>query len=218
MTLEFDLYWSFRSPYCYLIADRMVELVERHDIACRLRPVYPTAVKNPAFFEQINPLWFRYFALDVKRSADFAGLPIRWPVPDPVAVEADSQRPAADQARIRLLTRLGVAAERAGGGLAFARHLGTRLWSGEIDGWDAPHHLEAAANEAGLSYRTLVDDIERNTAAIDGRIEANEQDQKTAGHWGVPLMVFDGEPFFGQDRFEMFLWRLRQRGLADRCS
>jgi hypothetical protein len=26
-------------------------------------------------------------------------------------------------------------------------------------------------------------------------------------------MVFAGEPFFGQDRFEVLVWRMKQRGL-----
>jgi 2-hydroxychromene-2-carboxylate isomerase len=28
--------------------------------------------------------------------------------------------------------------------------------------------------------------------------------------------VFDGEPFFGQDRFDQLVWRLRQNGLTPR--
>ena len=27
-----------------------------------------------------------------------------------------------------------------------------------------------------------------------------QQALEDAGHWGVPTLVFDGEPFFGQDR------------------
>jgi 2-hydroxychromene-2-carboxylate isomerase len=27
-------------------------------------------------------------------------------------------------------------------------------------------------------------------------------------------MVFEGEPFFGQDRFDLLVWRLRQHGLV----
>jgi 2-hydroxychromene-2-carboxylate isomerase len=34
-----------------------------------------------------------------------------------------------------------------------------------------------------------------------------------AGHWGVPTLVFEGEPFFGQDRIETLRWRLDQVGL-----
>jgi hypothetical protein len=29
-------------------------------------------------------------------------------------------------------------------------------------------------------------------------------------------MVFEGEPFFGQDRFDLLLWRMKQRGLEPR--
>jgi hypothetical protein len=30
-------------------------------------------------------------------------------------------------------------------------------------------------------------------------------------------MVFEGEPFFGQDRFDQLKWRLEQKGLARRA-
>lgn len=29
-------------------------------------------------------------------------------------------------------------------------------------------------------------------------------------------MAFEGEPFFGQDKIELLLWRMRQEGLAPR--
>ena len=35
-------------------------------------------------------------------------------------------------------------------------------------------------------------------------------------HYGVPMMAFGGEPFFGQDRFDQFKWRLEQHGLKRR--
>jgi hypothetical protein len=38
------------------------------------------------------------------------------------------------------------------------------------------------------------------------------------GQGGVPTMSFNGEPFFGQDRFDQFFWRLRQNGLTVRKS
>ncbi len=45
---------------------------------------------------------------------------------------------------------------------------------------------------------------------------ANQDVFYKAGHGGVPCMVFHGEPFFGQDRVEQLLWRLRQNGLTER--
>jgi len=29
-------------------------------------------------------------------------------------------------------------------------------------------------------------------------------------------MVFNGEPFFGQDRIDLLVWRMRQHGLRER--
>ena len=29
-------------------------------------------------------------------------------------------------------------------------------------------------------------------------------------------MVYDGEPFFGQDRYDQLVWRMRQKGMAGR--
>jgi len=31
----------------------------------------------------------------------------------------------------------------------------------------------------------------------------------------VPTCAFRGEPFFGQDRLDVLLWRLRQNGLQE---
>ena len=53
-------------------------------------------------------------------------------------------------------------------------------------------------------------------ARFDAEIAQNEADQKNAGHWGVPLFVFNDEPFFGQDRLEHVIWRMRQHGLVER--
>jgi 2-hydroxychromene-2-carboxylate isomerase len=48
-------------------------------------------------------------------------------------------------------------------------------------------------------------------------IATNEAAQKAAGHWGVPLMVFEGEPFFGQDRVDHLIWRMSKHGLKKRA-
>jgi hypothetical protein len=34
-----------------------------------------------------------------------------------------------------------------------------------------------------------------------------------SGHWGVPTFVFENEPFFGQDRIELLIWRMESKGL-----
>ena len=43
---------------------------------------------------------------------------------------------------------------------------------------------------------------------------ANNKVKAKTGHGGVPLMVFRGEPFFGQDKFDVFFWRLARNSLT----
>jgi len=47
-------------------------------------------------------------------------------------------------------------------------------------------------------------------------IAENQKALEKAGHWGVPTMVLDGEPFFGQDRIDQLLFRLKQKGVKRR--
>jgi len=52
--------------------------------------------------------------------------------------------------------------------------------------------------------------------ALDSEIAANLTALEDAGHWGVPTLVFEGEPFFGQDRIDLAVWRMQQKGLQRR--
>ena len=67
MTPLVDLFWSFRSPYSYLVLPRTCELVRRFDVGVRLRPVYPLAVRDPTFFGRTPPHFARYVMLDSAR-------------------------------------------------------------------------------------------------------------------------------------------------------
>jgi 2-hydroxychromene-2-carboxylate isomerase len=58
--------------------------------------------------------------------------------------------------------------------------------------------------------------VVREAARLDAVIEENQNALTKAGHWGVPTMAFKGEPFFGQDRIDLLLWRLKQHGLKER--
>ena len=58
--------------------------------------------------------------------------------------------------------------------------------------------------------------VEAQGEELDAEIAANQDALEAAGHWGVPTLVFEGEPFFGQDRIEMAQWRMEQKGLAPR--
>lgn len=215
MSLAVDLFWSFRSPYSYLATPRLLEIRHDYDVAIAFRPVRPLAVRDAAFFERVDPRWPMYVVRDVFRLAQMAGLPFAPPKPDPIVQDMATRTIAADQPYIGRLTRLGQAAAEQGDGLAFADNVARLVWGGTAN-WHEGEHLAGAAAAAGLDW-TALDTAERDDAArLDAAILANEARQDASGHWGVPLMVFDGEPFFGHDRIDALLWRMEQHGLARR--
>jgi len=216
MTLEIDVFWSFRSPYSYLATPRLVELERAYDLAVNVRVVLPIAVRIPGFFDQVNPLWPPYLIRDTARIAESLGLPYAWPRPDPIVQEFPSRKVAAEQPYIHRLSRLGALAAERGRGLPFLYEV-SRLIFGGTAGWNEGSHLADATQRAGLDLAELDPAATRESARLDAGIEQNQRDLENAGHWGVPTTVFRGEPFFGQDRLELLLWRLRQNGLEARA-
>jgi len=213
---SFDLFWSFRSPFCYLALDRIIEIEQSFDLTVNVRPVYPLAVRTPDFFKNVNPKYRRYHLLDSARVAEFHGIPYRRPVPDPIVQDMETNAIAADQPYIRQLTLLGAAAQSQDKGLPFLDKVTRLLWDGSVDGWDQGSHLIDAMNAAGLNGHALVADVDADPDRFEAIIQENQIAQEAADHWGVPLMTFRGETFFGQDRVEMLLWRMLNEGLAER--
>jgi 2-hydroxychromene-2-carboxylate isomerase len=215
--LRAELYFSFRSPYSYLAMARYRALQREYDLTIDLKPVWPLAVREPDFFERNHPNWLRYTVLDVMRLAAFLGIPFAPPRPDPIVQDIATRRIAADQPYIYRLVRLGQAAARRGHGFAFADEVSQLIWGGTV-GWHEGAHLADAAARAGLDLAELDAEATDDCAALDAEIAANQTALEAAGHWGVPTLVFAGEPFFGQDRIDLAVWRMQQAGLARRTA
>jgi len=216
VSLAIDVFWSFRSPYSYLATPRLVQLQAEYDLAVNVRPVLPIAVRIPGFFDTVNPLWPPYLMRDTYRIAQYLGLDYGWPRPDPIVQDFATRQVAPEQPYIHRLTRLGVEAARRGRGLPFIDEVSRLIWNGKVDGWNEGTHLAEATARAGLDLAELDAVVARKAAALDAIIAKNQDDHLAAGHWGVPTMVFEGEPFFGQDRLDLLVWRLEQHGLARR--
>jgi 2-hydroxychromene-2-carboxylate isomerase len=217
-TLEVDVFWSFRSPWSYLATPRLRDWQERYDLEVRFRPVYPIAIRTPEFFQQMNPLWPSYFQTDLRRVAEYLELPLTWPNPDPVSqYPGDDGRPrtSESQPHIHRLTRLGVVAEEQGRGIEFADEVSRLIWQGTAN-WHEGEHLALATARSGLDLVELDAVVDAETERLEAVIEQNQQDHEAAGHWGVPTCAFRGEPFFGQDRLDVLLWRLEKEGLQAR--
>ena len=67
-----------------------------------------------------------------------------------------------------------------------------------------------------LEHDEAIAYIRKNPEEIDQVWIDNAAGMAVTGHGGVPLMVYQDEPFFGGDRFEQFVWRLTQSGLTRR--
>ncbi len=215
MTLTADIFWSFRSPYSYLATGRYRQLAEAYDVTLNLRPVYPLAIREPNFFERNHPNWLRYTMLDMMRVAAFHNIPFGPPRPDPIVQDLQTRKIAADQPYVFRLTRMGQAASRRGKSLAFCHEVAKLIWGG-AQNWHEGDHLDGAAARAGLDLADLDAEAAADATALDAEIADNQAALEAAGHWGVPTLVFNGEPFFGQDRIEMAIWRMEQNGLARR--
>lgn len=215
MTLHADLFFSFRSPYSYLAVGRYRQMADAYDLEIALRPVYPLAIRQPDFFKRNHPNWLGYTLRDVLRVSQFEGIPLGAPRPDPIVQDMMTRTIADEQPYIHRITRLGQAAARRGRGVAFAHEAASLIWGG-VEGWHEGDHLAEAAQRAGLDWAAIEAEAVADADALDAEIAANQAALEAAGHWGVPTLVFEGEPFFGQDRIAMAQWRMEQKGLVSR--
>jgi 2-hydroxychromene-2-carboxylate isomerase len=213
-----DLYWSFRSRYSYIVLPRIIELRDKFRVSVDLRIVHPAAIRNPSYFARMDPLARPYFMKDSARAAAFHGLTFRRPVPDPIEQDPKTLAIAKEQPHARRLARLGIAANERGRGLEFSREVSSLLWDGGVSRWDQGTHLADAAARAGLDLSEIESAIVADPERHEARLQENDRALRAAGHWGVPVMVYEGEPLFGQDRFDMLVWRLKQRGLEPRLD
>jgi 2-hydroxychromene-2-carboxylate isomerase len=212
MSETVDVFWSFRSPYSRLVTPDLLQLREDFAVGVQLRVVLPLAVRNPqALFDPANRKPPMYIARDSIRRGEMLGRPVVFPTdPDPIVQDFRTMEVSKDQPYIYRLSKLGVEANRRGRGVELADRVAALIFGG-TRGWDQGDLLKDAVADAGLDLAAL------EAAIADGdhleEIERNQQALDAAGHWGVPTMVFRGEPFFGQDRIDTLRWRLGRAGL-----
>ena len=209
-----DVFWSFRSPYSYLATKRLRALQDKWDARIRPRPVYPIAIRTPEFFEKAHPQWTGYLVRDIFRLAQYLELPLGPLQPDPVVMDMATREIAEDQPHIHRLTRLCILAceNDDSTGWAFMDEVSSVIWSGQK--WTEGTVLADAVARAGLDLAEMDQRQEAEKDRLESIIDENQDAQTAGGHWGVPLMVVDSEPFFGQDRIDLLERRLEDLGVA----
>lgn len=176
-------YFSFRSPYAWLAAERLEAEIGDLGVPIERIPVYPTGTlfpNDPAAM----PDKLAYLVQDVRRLARERGLAVRFPS------AAETNWAAAHAAY------LGAEAEGAGQEFMIALFR-QRFMEGREVGVDEV--IAEAAEQAGLAPEVALDaahDAALRDRAAAGWAEAIERDHV----FGVPSFVYAGKLYWGQDR------------------
>ena len=198
--MKIDLYFSYRSPYSYLILPRMLKLKEKYDIEINFKVVYPIAIRMPEWFEGKNFFTFFFFKMiDMRLQAKKLGIPFTTKLkPDPIRQNIMTGKISSHQPYIFDICHLGQMAQMKGVGMEFAFEVSSLIFGG-VENWNTDENLSEAAKKVGLDLNQLRESVNVHEEEIIGQIKQNQVDQLNAGHHGVPLTVIGDKHFFGQD-------------------
>ena len=215
--MKIDLYFSYRSPYSYLILPRMIKLKEKYDIEINFKVVYPIAIRMPEWFEGKNFFTFFFFKMiDMRLQAKKLGIPFTTKLkPDPIRQNIMTGKISSHQPYIFDICHLGQMAQMKGVGMEFAFEVSSLIFGG-VENWNTDENLSEAAKKVGLDLNQLRESVNVHEQEIIGQIKQNQVDQLNAGHHGVPLTVIGDKHFFGQDQFDKIMKTLKENGLKER--
>ena len=211
--MQIDFYFSYRSPYSYLILPRVIDLKTNHNLNINFKLVYPLAIRKPEFFKGKNFLtFFSHKMIDMRMVANKLNMPFFTPKPDPIKQSYLTGKISDQQPHIFNLCHLGQQAHLEGVGIELAFELSSLIF-GTKSGWNEEHNMAQACSKVGLNLADLKIKVKQNEEELIQQILKNQEDQKLAGHHGVPLLVYKNQTFFGQDRFDDFKKLLVEDGL-----
>ena len=193
-----DFYFSYRSPYSYLILPRMIKLKNEYKVDVNFKIVYPIAIRLPEFFKNKNLIYFLSLKTDVKKKAKKLNMSLNLPPkPDPIKQNTVTGKISDHQPYIYDVCHMGQTMCNRGKGIEFAYELSKLIWN--VKNWNNDDLLEPLLGEFGEDLNEVRKSIKSNKKTLIEEIEINQLDQKEAGHHGVPLNVYKGKYYFGQD-------------------
>ena len=193
-----DFYFSYRSPYSYLILPRMIKLKNEYKVDVNFKIVYPIAIRLPEFFKNKNLIYFLSLKTDAKKKAKKLNMSLNLPPkPDPIKQNTVTGKISDHQPYIYDVCHMGQTMCNRGKGIEFAYELSKLIWN--VKNWNNDDLLEPLFGEFGEDLNEVRKSIKSNKKTLIEEIEMNQLDQKEAGHHGVPLNVYKGKYYFGQD-------------------
>ena len=191
---ELKMYSDYKSPFAYLAFDPAFAFEERFAIAVRWIP-FQLRIKDRGQRSIYSDYKAKYSYLDVRRWATPRGIMIRAPQ------KVYDTKPA-------LIG--GLFAGTKGRLLEYSRKAFEMFFRREFEA-DVPEAVAGLLATFGLSadeYREYLD-------GEGARAYAMAQEEAAGDKvFGVPLFLFEGEPFWGHDRLPMLEQRLIEAGVS----
>ncbi len=186
-------YLSPSSPYCYLGGGRLAGIVAETGADLDLKAIDMSRVLPATGGLPVgkrHPARLAYRLVELARWRDHLGLAEMRIEPKFFPVAAD------------LAARVIVAQNQAGGdasALALANAIGAAVWEREMD-ISTPDTLDQLAGELSLDGTALLAAAESQAAGVE--YQANNEAAITDQVFGVPWLILDGIPYWGQDRYD----------------
>jgi 2-hydroxychromene-2-carboxylate isomerase len=192
---EVKMYSDYKSPYAYLAFDPAFALTHRYRISLRWIP-FQLRLKGKGERSIHSEHKVKYSYLDARRWANKrGGIVLKGPL------KIYDSTPA-------LIGGLFV--ERQGRLLDYSRQVYAAFFRRELE-IDQVDAIAAVIAGLGLSAEDY-----RNYFAAEGarRYEEAQAEAQSDQIFGVPLFIFEGEPFWGYDRLMLLEERLTEAGLG----
>ena len=190
---EIKMYSDYKSPFAYLAFDPAFALEQRYNVRIRWIP-FQLRIKGKGERSVYSEHKARYSYLDARRWAQPRGLVIRGPL------KVYDTRPA-------LIG--GLFANREGRLLDYSRKAYELFFRREFEA-DQPDAVAALVESLGLSAAAYRDYL----AGAGARDYDRAQEEAAADNiFGVPIFIFEKEPFWGHDRIPVLEEKLTAAGL-----
>lgn len=193
---EVKMYSDYKSPYAYVAFDPGMELEQKYNVRVRWRP-FQLRIKGKGQRSVYSEYKVKYSYLDARRWANLrpGGLMIKGPL------KIYDTTPALVG---------GLFAEKQGRFVEYSRSVFDKFFRRELE-VDQTDAVAAHIASMGMSEQAY-----RDYLAGDGMQDYERaHEEATADQiFGVPIFVFNGEPFWGHDRIGLLEHRLFEAGLA----
>lgn len=197
MSITVDYYFAPQSPWTYLGHARFVAMVQAAGAQVRVKPAdygQVFAASGGLPLSKRPPQRQAYRLVELRRFRDHLGLPLNL---------QPKYFPVANDDAARLIIAAGQAAGSQGA-LRLAGAVFSAVWAQDRDIADAAT-LAQLLQEQDLPARLLE---ASRSADVQALYESHTREAISAGVFGAPSYVIDGDIFWGQDRLDFVEQRL----------